>query len=374
MTETPQQERADEDRVHTENLRDYRTLRRSASDRKVAGVAGGLGRHLNVDPTILRVIFVVLCFFGGAGFLLYGVAWLLVPKDGESEAAVSTSPGTRNALLIVAAVFAALLLVGDSWGGLGFPWPLAILALVVFVVLINRDRPMSTAPAGADVAATDSGSLPATDPAGQSRAPKPDRGPKLFWVTLALVTLALGVLGMYDVSGGSVATAAYPALGLAVVGAMLVLGAWVGRPGGLIFLGIVGAVALAVTSLAAAPFDAERRIDATPTSATQVEDQYEVSAGRIALDLTDVDDLDALDGRSIDLEANAGEIVVTVPDDVNVDVVADVEIAGEADVLGRVENGADVQVRQSAFADAGAPDLYLQASLLVGSIEVRRTG
>src|SRR5687767_4543038 len=95
MTETPHQE-TQQNRVNTEHLRDYSQLRRSATDRKVAGVAGGLGRHLNVDPTILRVVFVVLCFFGGAGFVLYGAAWLFVPEDGHDHAAVSTSPSTRN--------------------------------------------------------------------------------------------------------------------------------------------------------------------------------------------------------------------------------------------------------------------------------------
>ena len=66
------------------------------TDRKVAGVAGGLGRHLNIDPTILRVLFVVLVFFGGAGFVLYGAAWLLVPEDGRDSAAISTRDDTRG--------------------------------------------------------------------------------------------------------------------------------------------------------------------------------------------------------------------------------------------------------------------------------------
>ncbi len=101
------------DRAH---LRSYERLRRSVDDRKIAGVAGGLGRHLNIDPTVLRVLFVVLCLFGGAGFLLYGVAWLLVPEAGRSEGHLRVAAGTRNGLLIATAVVAALLLVGDGWG------------------------------------------------------------------------------------------------------------------------------------------------------------------------------------------------------------------------------------------------------------------
>jgi phage shock protein PspC (stress-responsive transcriptional regulator) len=396
MTETPQQHR-----VNTEHLRDYSQLRRSLTDRKVAGVAGGLGRHLNIDPTILRVAFVVLCFFGGAGFVLYGAAWLFVPEDGQERAPISTSPSTRNALLIGAAVIAGLLLVGDSWGGFWFPWPLAVIALIVFVVLMNRDKPMSSTnppgqwaagdpapgatttlpPQGAtgDEPTTQFGPqppappwMPPTQQAYQPPAPRPDRGPKLFWVTLALIAIALGTLGLYDVSGGSVTDAAYPALGLAVVGAMLVVGAWVGRAGGLILLGIIGALALAATSVADPRFDGERRIDLAPTSAAQVQDEYFVPAGSIELDLTRVSDLAALDGREIDVEANAGEILVTVPEGLAVDVQADISMAGSARVAGFEQNGPDVFIDQRIPAQPGAPEIELNLELLVGSIEVRQ--
>src|SRR4051794_20438846 len=125
---------------NTEHLKDYRRLRRSREDRKVAGVAGGLGRHLDVDPTILRVLFVVLVFFGGAGLVVYGAMWLLVPEDATERAAVRTSDSTRNALLISVLVVAALLAVGDSWWNYGFPWPLAVGALVFAAILMSRDR------------------------------------------------------------------------------------------------------------------------------------------------------------------------------------------------------------------------------------------
>jgi len=389
--DSPAQESGQQDRVNTENLRDYSQLRRSLTDRKIAGVAGGLGRHLNIDPTILRVAFVVLCFFGGAGFVLYGAAWLLVPEDGKTEAAVATNPNTRNGLLIGAAVVAALLLVGDSWGGFWFPWPLAVLALIVFLFLMNRDKTMNQqSPVGGGFSmppaseqapyepitqyATQSPGppwMPPAQPAYQPPTPKPDRGPKLFWITLALVAIALGTLGLYEVSGGSVVTAAYPALALTVVGAMLVLGAWVGRAGGLIFLGVVAAIAVVVTSVVTPQFDGDRRIDVTPASASQVEDSYYVPAGAIYLDLSDVQNIEALDGRTIDLEANAGEIVVTVPHDVTVNVEAEVEFAGEANVLGDVEDGTGVHVERFQSAGPEAPALELDIHLLVGSIEVR---
>src|SRR5258705_724108 len=58
-----------------------RRLTRSSDDRVIAGVAGGLGRYMGVDPVVIRIILVVLMFFGGAGFIAYAAAWLFVPSD-----------------------------------------------------------------------------------------------------------------------------------------------------------------------------------------------------------------------------------------------------------------------------------------------------
>lgn len=416
MTETPQPGNEQTDstgtqttttptgpRVGAEQMRDLNRLRRSVTDRKIAGVAGGLGRHLDIDPTILRVVFVVLCFFGGAGFILYGAAWLLVPEEGKAEGNISASPSTRNAMLIVAGVLAALLLMGDAWGGFGFPWPLAVVALIIFAVLMNRDKAVSTstppgqwvapgapdAPASGDTAAftTDQAHYdpnapqppapPWMPPTQQTYPPLPparaERGPKLFWITLALVAVALGSLGLYDVSGGAVTDPAYPALALTVVGAMLVVGAWIGRAGGLIFLGIIAALALALSSAVTnTDWSGDRRIDATPSSAAFVQSSYSVPAGEIHLDLSEVDDLEELDGREIDLDANAGEIVVVVPDGLDVQVDADVSVGGEVQVLDRRSDGTDVHITQSIDGGPDVPEIELDIQLLVGSIEVRK--
>jgi phage shock protein PspC (stress-responsive transcriptional regulator) len=62
-----------------------RQLRRSADDRMLAGVAGGIARYLNADVTLVRVIIAALVLFTGAGAALYIAAWLLIPADGEDE-------------------------------------------------------------------------------------------------------------------------------------------------------------------------------------------------------------------------------------------------------------------------------------------------
>ncbi|MDH6124222.1 PspC domain-containing protein [Kitasatospora sp. GP82] len=56
-------------------------LTRSERHRVVAGVCGGLGRHLDIDPVVFRVVTAVLCLSGGLGLFLYGLAWLIVPRE-----------------------------------------------------------------------------------------------------------------------------------------------------------------------------------------------------------------------------------------------------------------------------------------------------
>jgi phage shock protein C len=58
-----------------------RKLYRSKTDRKVAGVCGGLAQYFNIDPTLIRVLFVVLAVLGGSGLVLYLALWIIVPRE-----------------------------------------------------------------------------------------------------------------------------------------------------------------------------------------------------------------------------------------------------------------------------------------------------
>lgn len=60
-------------------------LIRPFQGRMVAGVCAGLGDYFGMDPNIVRLVFAALSFFGGAGALMYLVAWLLVPEEGEQK-------------------------------------------------------------------------------------------------------------------------------------------------------------------------------------------------------------------------------------------------------------------------------------------------
>ena len=173
--EAPQQppgpNSSDGPRVTGDEMRDLTRLRRSSTDKHVAGVAGGLGRHLDIDPIIIRVAFVVLAFFGGAGVLAYGALWLLVPDD-EDNVTIDLDNRTRNVALIGVGVLAALLTVGDAFGGSDwFPWPILIIGVIAWLLISRRDRrrerlerrggwvappgtPAGTAPAGAGAGGT----------------------------------------------------------------------------------------------------------------------------------------------------------------------------------------------------------------------------
>jgi hypothetical protein len=344
----------------------------------------------------VRVLFVVAIFFGGAGLLVYAVLWLVVPDDTTGRSALSVRDATRNVIVISVLVVAAVLALGDTIDGGSISWPpLVVIAVITLVWLMARDRreerrpsdpsapsgpPHVTpvAPGGTAAAGTPGGPPPAWSGPTYTPAPIPPRrvsrrrGPLLFGITLALGALALGVLGLLEASGVTVVDGAYPALALTVVGLMLVVGSFYGRPGGLILLGVVACVVLAAVSVAQPRFDGERNLEVTPTSADELEGAYDVPAGRIAVDLTDVDDLDSLDGRSLDLSANAGELLVIVPEGLTVDLDATISYGGAVDWPDGTRGGWDFALDRR-IGDADDPTISVDADLDFGHIELRQS-
>jgi phage shock protein C len=62
---------------------------RPFQDRMLAGVAAGTARYFGVDVTLVRIAFVVLTFFGGAGVAAYLAGWLLIPEEGSEQSIAS---------------------------------------------------------------------------------------------------------------------------------------------------------------------------------------------------------------------------------------------------------------------------------------------
>jgi phage shock protein C len=73
-------------------------LYRSRRQRVLGGVAGGLAEYFGVDVVLVRLLWVMTLFFGGAGFLAYIVAWIIIPDEQKinfSSRGVSNTPPAR---------------------------------------------------------------------------------------------------------------------------------------------------------------------------------------------------------------------------------------------------------------------------------------
>ena len=75
--------------IHDEAM-DGRQLLRSRTNRRIAGVCGGIGEYFNIDPTLVRVAFVVATLIGLSGILVYILLWIVMP---EAPPGVETEPG-----------------------------------------------------------------------------------------------------------------------------------------------------------------------------------------------------------------------------------------------------------------------------------------
>jgi len=156
-------------------------LYRSRDDRMIWGVCGGLAEYFNMDPTIVRIIFVLLIFANGLGILAYIIMAIVVPLAGskvtEPKEAIkenveeikktatelgqeirSTFTGEetkleeeskihqrrRNFLGIILIVLGVLFLMGSlnlfPWFHWGYLWPLILVAVGLIIIFSARRR------------------------------------------------------------------------------------------------------------------------------------------------------------------------------------------------------------------------------------------
>ena len=369
-------------RVGWEDIRDLGRIRRSRSDRKVAGVAGGLARHLDIDPLILRVAFVVLTFFGGVGLLLYVALWLLLPEDGSDWAKIKLDRRSRAVALVLVGALALLLLFSHGWWGGGGGFFFLCLVVVAAAVVIStqlphradrRDVPPAgpTAP-GADVPLS-TYAPPSYAPSSYAgpEQPRPvnprKKGPILFWLAIATMAVAMGVLGIVDAAGADVAASAYPATALGLSAVFLLVGAFFGRAGGII---LVGLLAYAVTAgvTIADRWDLERTV-ARPTNAAEVQDSYRMDSGELVVDLGRLSPAD-LDGREIHVSGDIGHLDIRVPQGINVDAHVDIDGPGGMNVFGQDEGGFGHEMDTYHYGGPDAPTMTIDAQLDIGGVDL----
>ncbi len=397
-------------------------LVRPARGRVLAGVCAAIARATNTDPVLWRVLFAVLTLAGGVSVVVYLIAWLLIPAEGDTgsplEALLGRGRSSTSPILVVIVGIIAALSIGSVLSGHGTAWFVVAALVVGAIMLANRGRsrtPVPPPPAGE--APTPFGAVPppafaapadpamgaGTDPGTGYRPPfaphgpyvsspypypglgappppplvKPRREPsRLGRLTLSVAVLGIGLLALIDVLvHGRVPFPAYVAIALASVGAGLLIGAWFGRARWLIALGAVLALVLAGSS-AAGDLGSWRGsagdITWAPASMAELSDSYKHGVGNADLDLTQLS-FDKLD-KHVSVTINAGNLHVIVPPKVDVVVHAKVNV-GDANVFNTRWDGVNNPERTITDNDTdgtGPGHLTLDLRLGVGDLEVSR--
>jgi phage shock protein PspC (stress-responsive transcriptional regulator) len=403
----------------------------------LAGVCEGISRHLDIDPLLVRVIFGALTVFGGAGIVLYVIAWLTIPEEGATDSVASRAfhrdaDRTMVLGLSLAAIAAAVTLLSAIGFATPRPWAVitvSLVALVLFALFSRRagghpsypttppyPTPQSpTGPAqpaydaaddgvGDDTAHDDTTAtttatavIPTvtpeereaemkawwqrpTQPGGPVLPPTPAPPPpprkeprprsRLTPITLAVMVVTLGGIWLADATGADIHPSVYPGSVLALTAVALIVGTWFGRAKLLIPVGILAALLTAAfTVIGPGPYG-ERIYN--PSTASAVESTYDHGAGRLVVNLSYVDDVDALDGRTIDVDGHVGLIQVVIPTTLDADVSAHVD-AGDIRGPATAEdtgNGSEEAVMSARHDDR--PIVTIDVDLRFGRIEILR--
>ncbi len=140
-------------------------LYKSHTNKIIAGVCGGLAEYFDVDSVIMRVLFVLLAFFGGSGFILYIACWIIMPKsapggEGQNGPGVSKATNARKVFGIVLIGGGAILLFSNlgffsflhmwdiSWSFV-FPILLILLGMAIIYYRQSERTPVTASPADA---------------------------------------------------------------------------------------------------------------------------------------------------------------------------------------------------------------------------------
>jgi len=387
-----------------------RPLRRDA-DRKVAGVAGAVARRYRIDPTLVRVAFVVLALTGG-GVLLYLAGWIALPADPTDRPRRDRRRGGPPIPVLVLTAIVGLVTVSPAGGRFQSLVGLALAAVLLYA--LHTSSRASAAPASSDAAPSDAAPSdaapsdaapsdaapsdaapaasqpPAWDPLGAAPfawdlptpAPKPapprSRHTPVTLAIALLVAGALGVLGLLGVAGVSVT--AVLASALAVVGLGLVVGAFRHRGRGLVVAG-VPLVVLTVLSAGGGlppsasdgpggPPDGVRDVRAAPAAAALVARDYRSGLGDVDLDLRAL--TAGAPPVTTTVASGAGDVSVLLPRDAGVRLTCRSGV-GTVDCLGR--SGDVAGLVDPGVAPPGGPPgpvIDLTVSSGAGDVEVHR--
>ena len=404
-----------------------RLLRRSRSDRVIAGVSGGLGNYFGIDPVIVRIAFVVLALFGGSGLVVYLIGWLVIAKEGDDESralqSLRGSPeGNRGGLFLILVIVGLLIITSPLvwWPGFGFndglALPLLLIAAGVALFVWPADgldfhrrwhddhhddwqatrKEMSEARretreawhdtrrewrhgyrrgfVADDQAPAPPPPLPPTPPAPPLEPrPRPLLGP----LALALLLLFTGGAVFADrVDWIDIDPAIFLGIVLVIIGAVLVLSAFLGRARGLIVLGVmVLPIAWGVNAVDLTWWDGIGEETHTVEALAELEDEYRYGIGQFIIDLSDLD----LEGESRDVAVGLtiGEAIVYIPQGMHVNVDLDGragEIRVDNGATSRTDDGFDIAITtEIGDPDGGTLNLDFDLGIGSGRVEVCST-
>ncbi len=348
-----------------------RWLRRD-TDSPIAGVATGIATYFGVTPILVQIAFIVTTAFSGFGVLAYIAGWLLIPRpsDPETRPVTITSNTGRAIIGVLFAVGAASSTL--TFGPNTFEITLLPLALVGagFYLLNQRDRgpgaelvtPSPQAPshwADVETAPTPVGSVPHAPP-----------GPPVTSVTLAAVAVVIGLLVTIGQFGVTIPAAATFGAALTVLGAGLIYGAFYGRPRGLVPVGLLLVMGLAIAPAVDAFSEGGTGTrEYSPITQSAVLDAYDLGAGPLDLDLRQVD---FTEDQTITVSVGAGYAEIWLPEDVNVIVDAETS-AGYVELFGREYTGVFASGQDARSAnELDRPTINLVVDVTFGYVEVRR--
>jgi phage shock protein PspC (stress-responsive transcriptional regulator) len=365
------------------DLRPRRRLVRRRDDRVFAGVASGLAAHFDIEPVLVRIVFVLGAFAGGAGILVYLAGWLLIPEEGAPEAAGGQAPistGRAPSWIAVALfVVAGIVILGqiEPWDEAAIFWALALIGAGVLLYRRDGVSPESSEHPEALASHTAAYTVPQAPVASPPAPPPPvARPPKprsvLGRYTLAAALVVIGLAALFDNAGAvSLAARQYPALALILIGTGLLVGTVWGRARSLILLGLLVTPFAFAGSLVTVPIEGgvgERFY--SPTGMEQLEDVYRLGAGRMELDLSGM--TWGSEPVRVDATVAFGEILVTVPRGVHVDFNGQAGV-GDIRFFGGHRGGIDVDLESSAGDPTSDARLVLDAKSGFGSVRVDRT-
>jgi phage shock protein PspC (stress-responsive transcriptional regulator) len=358
----------------------YKQLRRSRSDRMIAGVSGGLGRYFDVNPVLYRVGFVVLALLGGAGILIYMAAALVIPDEGTDESIVEQAlrervrrPWRLLGLVLVAISSFVLLAEFRFWDD-DFAWVIVLAAGLVLLTLGPRlwtEVTGGDGPAVGESGGGGGGTVGAEQPPPAAQPPPPARSFPIGTAVLGLLVVAAGVLAIVAAAGVDVPWAVALAVAAGAVGVAVVVGAFLRlRVGWLIVLGgLLGAAAILASTINLRLGDGVGDRSYAPATVADLDDPYRLGIGELNLDLSRLELEPGI--TNVVASVGIGHLLVTVPPDVAVHVDSDVDW-GDSDVLGSEKNGHDVEHEVDRPGREGAPLLELDLGVGAGQVEVRR--